>query len=211
MTQLSAALQKARKNRGDWSYRTIEGKMQDAGHDVSFSTIGVYLRGEHGKPEERVLAAFAAVFPELSITELRRLAKLPTGELGPWQPPAEASRLNQDQRDALNRLIRTIVGSGSAMPAKARGAASPVVDFSDGPPTKLMVAGEPILLSDIADRLSMNGDATLAHAVRLIIEAKGDWAAILEQPDDLDLAARTTGQRTKGQRAREKQDLDAER
>lgn len=109
MTQLSDALTKAFKNRGSWSYRRIEREMQDAGHDVSFSTIGVYLRGEHGKPEERVLRAFAAVLPELSVVDLRRLADLPAGELGPWRPPAVADRLSQDQRDALDQLIQSIV------------------------------------------------------------------------------------------------------
>lgn len=109
MTQLSEALSRALKNRGNWSYRTIERKMQDAGHNVSFSTIGVYLRGDHGTPKEDVLAAFAAILPELSIVELRRLAALPAGELGEWRPPAESARLSQEQRDALDRLIRTIV------------------------------------------------------------------------------------------------------
>lgn len=109
MTQLSDALNRERKKRGNWSLRTLEGKMKDAGHNVSFSTIGLYLRGEHGKPEERVLEGFAAVYPDLSITTLRELAGLPAGELGAWKPPEESARLNREQRDALDRLIRTIV------------------------------------------------------------------------------------------------------
>lgn len=158
MTQLSDALRSAVKNRGGWSYRRIEAEMQNAGHDVSFSTIGVYLRGDHGKPEERVLQGFAAVLPELTIVELRRLAGLPSGELGEWRPPVEAARLNQEQREALERLIRTIV--------------TPGVEHSTG-------SGK-------------------THNISL--------SAL----PDLEAAARTTGRRSKGQQAREKQDGDAE-
>lgn len=213
MTQLSDALNRARKNRGSWSLRTIERKMQDAGHDVSFSTIGVYLRGEHGKPEERVLKAFAAVLPELSITELRQLAALPAGELGPWEPPAEAARLSQEQRDALNRLIKTIVGPSVTVHAATGSGKTEQAILSLR--AKL---NDPLGLRDVVEALRDMSMATMADLVEQSIEAHGDFVIDLDpssadkhaDQDKYDVAARKTGRRTKGQDARARQDADAQ-
>lgn len=83
--------------------------MDRAGFSVSFATIGVYLRGDHGRPDDGTLQAFAAVFPELDIVDLRRLAAVPVGEGEPWVPPEEAHRLSRSQRAALNAVIAAML------------------------------------------------------------------------------------------------------
>lgn len=109
MSELSKALKAAQKKRSGWSLRRIEEEMEHAGHKVSFATIGAYLRGTHGIPDESTLQAFAAVFPELDIVELRWLAGVPAGEGEPYVPPASASRLTRSQREALNGVIAAML------------------------------------------------------------------------------------------------------
>lgn len=108
MSSLSQALQEAVAARDGWSLRRIQAEMQQRGAAVSFATIGVYLRGEHGRPEERVLEAFCAVFPELTMTRLRTLAALPAGEDEPWTPPVQSARLSRRERAALDELVAAV-------------------------------------------------------------------------------------------------------
>lgn len=102
-----------------------------AGHAIDRGTVYRYLKGDHAKnPSDETLAALGAVFG-LRVTELRRLADKPTGELEPYEPPAYANRLNRDQRKALDNLIRTIV-EGAPL--------AEVVDISKGRPNPAAAA-----------------------------------------------------------------------
>jgi len=75
------------------------------------ATIYKYLNDEGAKePPEHTVRGLAAAF-ELSEKEIRDLLGMPSGDGGPWQPPEESARLSRDQREALDRLIKTIVGS----------------------------------------------------------------------------------------------------
>lgn len=87
--------------------------MDHAGHKVSFATIGAYLRGDHGTPDDSTLVAFAAVFDELDLVELRRLARVPAGEGDPYIPPADASRLSRTQRNAVDAVIAAMLEPGT--------------------------------------------------------------------------------------------------
>ncbi|WP_076260819.1 hypothetical protein [Intrasporangium flavum] len=109
MSELSQALKAAQKKRSGWSLRRIEEEMEHAGHKVSFATIGNYLRGDHGVPDDSTLQAFAAVFDELDIVTLRQLAQVPAGEGEPYVPPADASRLSRTQRAAIDAVIAAML------------------------------------------------------------------------------------------------------
>lgn len=109
MSELSEALKTAQEQHGGWSVRRIEREMETAGHSVSYSTVALYLNGRHGVPEDSTLSAFAAIFPELSISRLRHLAHLPPGENDPYIPPADASRLSRTQRQALDAVIAAML------------------------------------------------------------------------------------------------------
>lgn len=100
--------------RGDRSVDSIVKRMEDAGCGVNRATVYRYLNGKVAKqPDEPTLQALSVGFG-VGIRELRRLAGLPEGEPGEWTPPDEARRLNREQRDALDQLIRAIVrGSDS--------------------------------------------------------------------------------------------------
>lgn len=108
MSRLSERLNEAKPN---ISVQAAVERARKAGHAIDRGTVYRYLKGNHAKdPSDETLAALAEVF-ELKVTELRKLAEKPIGELEPYQPPAYANRLNREQRKALNELIRTIVGS----------------------------------------------------------------------------------------------------
>lgn len=73
------------------------------------ATIYKALDGEHAKtPRDETLRLFADVFG-LDVRDIRASVERPRGELGPWKPVDEANQLDQDQRDALDSLIKTIV------------------------------------------------------------------------------------------------------
>lgn len=119
--------------KGDDSIDKIAARARAAGHPTDRATIAKYLSGTAAKtPTERVVLALAAGFG-LSPQQIREAAGVPAGELGPWRPPAEAGRLSQEQRDALNMLIRAIVRGGRS--AGETGAGPTVVRGGDRPAT----------------------------------------------------------------------------
>ncbi|WP_010549635.1 helix-turn-helix transcriptional regulator [Brachybacterium paraconglomeratum] len=108
MTALSDLLTASNTNR--WTTREIAGLAEKKGHQLAQPTVSKYLSGRHGRPTEPVLAAFSDVL-NIPIHKLRAAAGVPTGAGDPWQPPAEANRLDRRQRRALEELIRSMVTS----------------------------------------------------------------------------------------------------
>lgn len=89
------------------SLRHIQKEAERRGHKLNFSTAGRYLAGDHRKPSEEVLQAFAAVF-SVDVNTLRELANLgPTGE--PFELGPEAAALTGPQRDAIRHLVRVFL------------------------------------------------------------------------------------------------------
>lgn len=111
MTALSNLLTDA-KNGGRNVDHWVE-QARAAGHRINRATVYKYLDGDHAKnPSEKTLEALAFVFA-LDVRDLRQAVNKPRGELGAWTPTEEASRLNEEQRAALNLLIKTIVRGGA--------------------------------------------------------------------------------------------------
>ena len=106
MTALSDRLNEAK---GKTGLDDVVLRAEAKGHTVHRATFANYFKGKHAKrPSEDVLQALADGLG-LKVTELRDLAGQRRGELGPYRPTALANRLNNDQRKALDELIRTIV------------------------------------------------------------------------------------------------------
>jgi transcriptional regulator with XRE-family HTH domain len=118
MSALSERLKDAKGTRGlDDIVRLAERE----GHTIHRSVVARYLKGQHGpRPSDHTIAALAAGL-RVDVRELRALAGMPPGELGTYEPTPEAARLNREQRDALDQLIRTIVRKGET---NARSAAA---------------------------------------------------------------------------------------
>lgn len=114
--------------RGHDSIDVISERATAAGHPISRGAVAKYLQGQGAKkPPESTLEALAAGF-KLRVTDVRRAAGLPAGELGPYEPTSEAGQLSREQRDALDQLIRAIVrggGRGAGPAPKKRAGGSP--------------------------------------------------------------------------------------
>ena len=106
MTALSEIL--VRANSGDRSAREIARQAQSAGYSLNHDTVARYLRGDHGRPDEPTLRAFAAVLA-VSLTDLRSAAELPSDAIDPYVPPTESSRLTRRQRKAVDEIIRAML------------------------------------------------------------------------------------------------------
>jgi transcriptional regulator with XRE-family HTH domain len=116
MSELSDRLNEAK---GDLSVAEMVRRMRAAGFTTNRATVYRYLSGKPAKaPDEPTLEALSIGFG-VSVKELRRLSGLPSGGDGPWLPPDEASRLNEEQRAALDQLIRAIVRSHGAPMSRA--------------------------------------------------------------------------------------------
>lgn len=102
MSALSDALLAANVER--WSAREIARR---GGDRVSHSQLGKYLKPTHPRPGEDVLQVFSDVF-RIPMPKLRRLAGAPAGGAEPYEPPAEANRLDSRQRRVINELIRML-------------------------------------------------------------------------------------------------------
>lgn len=104
VTQLSDLL-----NGTGVSARQAAEKARELGVHLPYGTAAGYWAGKHPvHPSEETLEGLAAV-TNLSLRRLRRAAGVAAGEVQPYQPPAEANRLTQRQRDALDDLIKSIV------------------------------------------------------------------------------------------------------
>jgi hypothetical protein len=106
VTRLSEILVAA--NTDGLSARSIARQAQTRGFTLNHDTAARYLRGDHGRPDETTLRAFAAVL-EVSLQSLRAAADLPADETEPYEPPAEASRLSRRQRRAVDEIIRAML------------------------------------------------------------------------------------------------------
>jgi transcriptional regulator with XRE-family HTH domain len=90
------------------SARAIAKLAQQEGFSLNHDTAARYLRGDHGRPDEQTLRAFASVL-DVELSELRTAAQLPADDLTPYHPPAEASRLSRRQRRAVDEVIRSML------------------------------------------------------------------------------------------------------
>jgi len=97
-----------RANAAGLSARAIARQAQEAGFSINHDTAARYLRGDHGRPDEETLRAFAHVLP-VRLSELRAAAQLPAEETEPYRPQAEASRLSRRQRRAVDEIIRAML------------------------------------------------------------------------------------------------------
>lgn len=127
MSALSDALNAA--NVEGWSAREIARRSSGK---VSHSVVADYLNGrEASNPSEYVLAAFVEVFPRLTVRKLRDLAGVPAGEEEPYEPPAEAHRLDSRQRKAVDEVIRLLAATTKAGDGDAGRDATPIAEVRD--------------------------------------------------------------------------------
>lgn len=106
MSALSDTLSAA--NTARHSGREIARLARDRGYTLNHDTAARYLRGDHGRPEESTLVAFADVL-QIPLALLREAANLPTELTTPYVPPAESSRLTRRQRRAVDEIIRSML------------------------------------------------------------------------------------------------------
>lgn len=112
MTPLARLLESAKADRSVDSLIAEAERKGASINSTARATIYKALKGDHAKePRDETLQMFAAVFG-LDVREVRKAAGMARGELGPWTPTTEANRLDQDQRNALDALIKTIVKTG---------------------------------------------------------------------------------------------------
>lgn len=127
VTALSDLLNEA-KDQGRNIDHWVE-QSEEAGCKINRATVYKALNGEHAKnPSEQVLRGLAFVF-DVDIRDLRVAAGKPRGELGEWIPTTESSRLSQEQREALDALIKAIVREGG----QAHGNAAATSEGPSGP------------------------------------------------------------------------------
>lgn len=112
MSRLSEVLREA--NQGRHSARGLARLAKDRGYSLNHDTAARYLRGDHGKPDEATLVAFADIL-NVDLAVLRTAADLPAELTTPYVPPAEASRLNRRQRLAVDEVIRAMLDQGSTI------------------------------------------------------------------------------------------------
>lgn len=119
MSELSDLL-----NRTGISARQAAERAKELGVELPYGTIAAYWAGKHPRnPSEKTLEGLSEV-TAISVRRLRRAAGKAEGEATPWRPPAEANRLTQRQRSALDQLIKSIVAGAvpeAADPPSANG------------------------------------------------------------------------------------------
>ncbi len=134
VSDLSSYLDTAK---GDRSIDAVVAKAKSAGLSIDRATVARYVGGQGAKnPPDSVLRALAAGL-DLDVRNLRALAGKPRGELGPYVPVDEAARLNEEQRRAIDALIKSIVGA----PAEVERAADKVERRRRTEPTIEQVRG----------------------------------------------------------------------
>jgi hypothetical protein len=118
VTALSELLLTA-ANSAELSARAIARAARDRGHSLNHDTAARYLRGDHGRPDEATLVAFAEIL-RVPLGRLRTAANLPAEQTAPYSPPPEASRLTRRQRRAVDEIIRAMLEPGTVADLGAR-------------------------------------------------------------------------------------------
>jgi transcriptional regulator with XRE-family HTH domain len=95
------------------SARQLSRLAREQGFTLNHDTAARYLRGDHGRPDEPTLRAFAAVL-DIDLARLRAASDLPFEQTEPYLPPPESSRLSRRQRRAVDELIRAMLDPGRA-------------------------------------------------------------------------------------------------
>jgi hypothetical protein len=113
MSGLSEVLREG--NSAGLSARGVARIARERGYSLNHDTAARYLRGDHGRPDEATLVAFADVL-SIDLAALRTAANLPAELTAPYVPPPESSRLNRRQRLAVDEIIRAMLDQGSAAP-----------------------------------------------------------------------------------------------
>jgi hypothetical protein len=106
MSRLSEVLREA--NAAGLSARGVARVARERGYSLNHDTAARYLRGDHGRPDEATLVAFADVL-SVDLAALRTAADLPAELTSPYTPPPESSRLNRRQRQAVDEIIRAML------------------------------------------------------------------------------------------------------
>jgi transcriptional regulator with XRE-family HTH domain len=109
VTTLSDLLAEA--NTSGLSARALARAARDCGHTLNHDTAARYLRGDHGRPDEATLIAFAEIL-QIPMAKLREAADLPSELTSPYTPPTESSRLTRRQRLAVDEIIRAMLEPG---------------------------------------------------------------------------------------------------
>jgi hypothetical protein len=110
MSRLSEVLCEA--NTSGLSARAVARVARERGYSLNHDTAARYLRGDHGRPDEATLVAFADVL-SVDLAALRVAADLPAELTSPYVPPPESSRLNRRQRLAVDEVIRAMLDRGA--------------------------------------------------------------------------------------------------
>lgn len=111
MTTLSDALKKA--NTKQYSARRISELATAQGHKVDNSTVAKYLRGEHPNPPKRKTLQALAVALGVDVAVFEKAAEL-APSLTPFELPAEAAALDEDERRAVLNLVKVMVRNKQA-------------------------------------------------------------------------------------------------
>ncbi|MCW2495837.1 helix-turn-helix domain-containing protein [Jatrophihabitans sp.] len=111
MSRLSEVLRES--NVSGLSARGVARAARERGYSLNHDTAARYLRGDHGRPDEATLVAFADVLG-VDLAVLRTAADLPAELTAPYTPPPEASRLNRRQRLAVDEIIRAMLDTTSS-------------------------------------------------------------------------------------------------
>lgn len=98
-------------NAGAYSFRQLAAKAR-----VGTSSVTNLIYGRTTSREGTMQAVADTL--RLPVTTIREWASTARGEVGPYSPPAEANRLSERQRRAIDELIRSIV---AALPEEQRG------------------------------------------------------------------------------------------
>lgn len=106
MTTLSDALKKA--NTHQYSARRISELATAQGYKVDNSTVAKYLRGEHPNPPKRKTLQALAVALDVDVAVFEKAAEM-APSLTPFELPAEAAVLDEDERRAVLNLIKIMV------------------------------------------------------------------------------------------------------
>ncbi len=113
MSRLSEVLREG--NVSGLSARGVARVAKERGYSLNHDTAARYLRGDHGRPDEATLVAFADVL-NIDLAALRVAADLPSELTAPYVPPAESSRLNRRQRLAVDEIIRSMLDQSATAP-----------------------------------------------------------------------------------------------
>lgn len=118
---------------GSKTHREVADEIKGQGKAISATWIYRVRNGTHPPQPRDSQMQILAEYLDIPIDQMREAAAVPPGETEPFKLPAEADRLDDEQREVIRHMVKVLLRSDRTVRDNERSSA-PIVDLDSRRP-----------------------------------------------------------------------------